>query len=213
MPKRVGVTYSNPNKIEPYEKALRAAHLEYALIDPKTDYDIDSLDGLLLTGGTDVNPSLYGQDRDPETEDPDDARDTLEKRLIEAALERDLPILAICRGMQILNVVHGGTLLQHIEGHRCPGVPEAHEVCVDRDTRLAAAVGAGAHPVNSRHHQAVGKLGAGLRISAKSPDGCIEALERDDKNFVLAVQWHPEDLIESHPTARRLFEEFAKALL
>ena len=212
MPKRVAVTYSNRDKLTPYEKALRTAQIEPVLIDPNAGLDIDSLDGLVLTGGTDVNPSLYGQDRDPGTEDPDDPRDTIEKRLIEAALQRDLPVLAICRGMQILNVVHGGTLLQHIEGHRCPGVPEAHQVSVDRDAKLADAIGAGTHPVNSRHHQAVDQLGAGLRISAKSPDGCIEALERDDKNFVLAVQWHPEDLVESHPAARRLFEAFAKAL-
>jgi putative glutamine amidotransferase len=212
MPKRVGVTYSNPKKIHPYIQALRTADVDYLLIDPNTSLDIGTLDGLLLTGGTDVNPSLYHQDRHPETEDPDDARDSMEKQLLESALERDLPILAICRGLQILNVVHGGTLLQHVEGHRYPGVADAHPISVEPGATLARAIGLGSHRVNSRHHQAVDKVGASLRVSAKSPDGCIEALERMDKDFVLAVQWHPEDLVANHDAARGLFQAFAKAL-
>jgi len=212
MPKRVGVTYSNPKKVEPYQEALRTAQLEYVLIDPNTEYEIGSLDGLLLTGGPDINPGLYHQDRHPETEDPNDARDALEKQLLESALERDLPILAICRGMQFLNIVHGGTLSQHVEGHRSPGVADAHPVTVEQDSELARVIGAGIHQVNSRHHQAIDKVGDSLRVSAKSPDGCIEALERIDKDFVVAVQWHPEDLIVTHAAARRLFQALAEAL-
>ena len=141
MPKRVAVTYRNLKKVEPYARALRSVGVEPVLIDPEVSLPIDGLDGLLLTGGTDLNPKLYHQDRHPAGDPPDDARDALELRLLGAALERDLPVLAICRGMQLFNIAHGGTLLQDVEGHRRPGVPEAHAVTVEAGARLAVAVG------------------------------------------------------------------------
>src|SRR5690242_20591772 len=128
MPKRVAVTYRNPKKVEPYAGALRLVGVESVLIDPDGPIPLDGLDGLLLTGGTDLNPKLYHQDRDQAGEEPDDARDALELGLLGEALKRDLPVLAICRGMQLFNVAHGGTLRQHVEGHRMPGVAEAHQV-------------------------------------------------------------------------------------
>ena|SRR5947207_581759 len=212
MPKRVGVTYSSRKKVEPYEKALRAVGIDPELIDPKTQRSIDGLDGLLLTGGTDLNPKLYHQDPHESSDAPDDARDALEQRLLVSALERDLPVLAICRGMQLFNVAHGGTLAQHIEGHRQPGVSEAHRIDVEAGTRLAEAIGPGPHAVNSRHHQIVDRVGSRLRVSARSGEGYAEALERSDRKFAVAVQWHPEDLVDSRPEAKRLFQAFADSL-
>jgi len=212
MPKRVAVTYRNLKKVEPYARALRSVGVEPVLIDPEASIPIDGLDGLLLTGGTDLNPKLYHQHRHPADDPPDDARDALELRLLASALERDLPVLAICRGMQLFNIYHGGTLLQDVEGHRRPGVPEAHAINVEAGARLAEAIGSGLHTVNSRHHQIVDGVGAGLRVSARSEEGYPEGLERIDRKFAVAVQWHPEDLVDSHADAKRLFVAFAGSL-
>jgi putative glutamine amidotransferase len=212
MPKRVGVTYRNAGKVAPYERALLAVGIEPVLIHPDTPSSLDGLDGLLLSGGTDVNPKLYGQARHEANDEPDDTRDALEQRLLASAMERDLPLLAICRGMQLFNVAHGGTLEQHVEDHRQPGVPEAHRIEVEPGTRLAEAIGPGSHLVNSRHHQIVSRIGGTLRISARSGEGYAEALERNDRRFAVAVQWHPEDLVDSQPEAKRLFAAFADSL-
>jgi putative glutamine amidotransferase len=162
--------------------------------------------GLVLAGGTDVDPGLYGAEADPLTEDPDKQRDAMEQRLLRQALERDLPVLAICRGMQLFNVTHrGGTLVQDIEGHKVA----LHDATIGDGTALAEIFGAGKRSLNSRHHQAVGMPGEGLIVSARAADGVIEALERRDRRFTLAVQWHPEDLM---PQDRALFEAFRNAL-
>jgi putative glutamine amidotransferase len=212
MPKRVGVTYRDAGKVAPYEKALRAVGLEPVRIHPDDSQPIEGLDGLLLTGGTDVNPKLFRQEPHEANDEPDDERDAMEKRLLESALEHDLPVLAICRGMQLFNVAEGGTLKQHVEGHVKRGVDEAHAICVETGTRLAKAIGPGTQLVNSRHHQIVDQAGDRLRISARSEEGYPEALEREDKKFAVAVQWHPEDLIENREEARRLFQAFADSL-
>jgi gamma-glutamyl-gamma-aminobutyrate hydrolase PuuD len=175
--------------------------------------------GLLLTGGTDVNPKIYGAVAQPETETPDDERDAVELELIAGALKNDLPILAICRGLQILNVFHGGTLIQHLpSAQRHVGRGEslstpAHEVSIERGTLLAGMSDAKQWQVNSRHHQAADRIGADLRISARdTEDGTVEALERPDKRFVVAVQWHPEDQVFEYPEELKLFQSFAEAL-
>lgn len=203
--KRAALTYRFDNKVAPYADALRGVGIEPVFVTP--DAPLESLGGmgLLLTGGVDLAPALYGAEAQPETEEPDLARDTLEQRLLREALDRDLPVLAICRGMQLFNVTHaGGTLLQHIEGHRAP-----HDLTIEAGTRLAAIFGAGTRHVNSRHHQAAGRVGERLLISARAQDGVIEALERADRRFAVAVQWHPEDLFTQE---RALFEAFASEL-
>ena len=212
MPKRVGVTYRDAAKVVPYEKALREVGIEPVRIRPGDSEPVEGLDGLLLTGGVDVNPRLFRQEPHEANDKPDDERDAMEQRLLESALDQDLPVLAICRGMQLFNVVHGGTIAQHVEGHRQPGVDEAHPIGVEAGTRLAQAIGPGPHLVNSRHHQIVDQTGDGLRVTARSEEGYPEALERDDKKFAVAVQWHPEDLVENHEEARRLFQAFADSL-
>jgi putative glutamine amidotransferase len=178
------------------------------------------LGGLLLTGGCDIDPRRYGQEPAPETQKPNPSRDRMEIGLLGEALDRDLPVLAICRGLQLFNVYHGGTLIQHLPGdpHRTRKPPAdlgkpVHEVSVAPDTRLAAILGEGRHSVNSRHHQAVDKLGTHLRISAKSVgDGIVEGLELPDKAFAVAVQWHPEDQARTDQTQLKLFQAFARAV-
>jgi putative glutamine amidotransferase len=216
----IGGSHWKPEYSLPYEKALCDAGIEPVLITPGMDIPPD-VAGLVLMGGSDVNPARFGETRVTETDDPDDARDDLECALIEDFLRRDLPLLAICRGLQILNVQQGGSLIQHLdstERHRVktpenPDLP-AHQVEVVPGTKLAMIVG---EPpileVNSRHHQAIGRLGECLRVSARDPDdGTIEAVERPDKRFVVGVQWHPENMSAADERQAKLFRTFAAVL-
>jgi gamma-glutamyl-gamma-aminobutyrate hydrolase PuuD len=159
---------------------------------------LEVLDGLLLSGGSDLDPEHYGQEAHPETKDVRSERDRVELALLTAALERDLPVLAVCRGSQILNVARGGDLVQHLpdvvghEQHKhTPGVFADHDVEVLEGTRLAALVGDRA-PVKSHHHQGFGRIGDGLVESALAEDGTVEAVEDPSKRFALGVLWHPE---------------------
>lgn len=216
---KAGLTFRSEHKAEPYAEALRRAGIEPILIAVDQPRSLAGMQGLLLSGGTDLNPARYGASPHPGNEIPDDARDELETRLLAEALAANLPVLAICRGMQLFNVAHGGTLIQHLENaaahqvHGSDPAQPAHPILVEPDSRLGAILGEGAHSVNSRHHQAVERVGAGLRVTARStPDGVIEALERDDRRFALAVQWHPEDQARRDAEQRKLFQAFAEAL-
>lgn len=216
MSKRVAVTFRNPEKAGPYMAAVESVGLAPVLISPNETASLESLDGLLLSGGADVDPVRYGRPRLHQTDQPDVARDDLECRLLQEALARDLPVLAICRGMQLFNVAHGGTLIQHLENsaaHRVrtadPALP-VHEVIVEPGSKLAGILGPGSYAVNSRHHQAIDRVGTDLKVSARSADGIIEALERPGSQFAIAVQWHPEDQT-GDPAQRRLFQAFAAA--
>ncbi|MGA2881261.1 MAG: gamma-glutamyl-gamma-aminobutyrate hydrolase family protein [Bryobacteraceae bacterium] len=214
---RVAVTFGNEIRVGPYEQALIEAGIQ-AVRNPDS---LDSLDGLLLSGGADINPKQYGQ-QNAGSDEVDDLRDELEIRLLQEALAADIPVLAICRGLQLFNVVSGGTLVQHLPSsdvHRQrpknaePGKhPAAHRVRVAANTRLAQIVGAGELEVNSRHHQAIDRLGEGLVVSATATDGVIEAIEKPEAAFAVAVQWHPEDRIFTSAADRKLFEAFAAAL-
>jgi putative glutamine amidotransferase len=210
---RAGIAFRNESKLGPYEQALRAVGIEPVRILLDAPPPIESLDGLVLAGGTDINPARYGQQPAPETDRPDDQRDEVETRLLQDALAQGIPVLAICRGMQLFNVVHGGTLIQHLPGHQLKQRDDiVHTVRVTPGTRLAAILGHGEHAVNSRHHQAVDRPGDGLIVSAIAPDGVIEALEKPGDSFAVAVQWHPEDRILASAADRKLFEAFAEAL-
>jgi putative glutamine amidotransferase len=215
--KSVLIPYRDPAKLKAYEAAARAGGLDPVsafVLKPPT---LDGMAGLLLMGGTDVNPKLYGASPAPEVDEPDDERDAVEWRLIDEALERDLPILAICRGMQMLNVHHGGSLRQHLGSPKHdPDFEDkstiAHEVTLEPESHLASIMGSERLRVNSRHHQAVDQIGEGLRVSARdSEDGTVEALEQPNRRFVIAVQWHPEDQVFSEAEQRKLFERFAHA--
>ncbi|MFF5252082.1 gamma-glutamyl-gamma-aminobutyrate hydrolase family protein [Streptomyces leeuwenhoekii] len=168
------------------------------------------LDGLVIAGGPDVEPSRYGAAPGPRTGPPDRARDAWELALIEAAWARGVPLLGICRGMQLLNVALGGTLVQHLDGHAGgPGVFGRHPVRPVPGTRYAAVVPEETS-VPAYHHQAVDRLGAGLVASAHAADGTVEAVELPSGPWVLGVQWHPE-MGEDVRVVRALVEAAAAA--
>ena len=192
-------------KRTPYRQALDRAGIQPV----ENVTTLAGLDGLLLAGGSDIDPARYGAPRQPETGEPDPDQDSLETVLLREALERDLPVLAICRGHQLLNVVLGGTLAQHIEGHRHPEQPDVHPITIVSPSRLRSILGVDEFVVNSRHHQGVDRLASGLEVVARAPDNVVEALELPGRRFVLAVQWHPEDRT-SGPDAK-LFEAFRDA--
>lgn len=209
--KRAVLAYRNEAKIAPYLEALRQVGIEPTPVTPAAPIASLGGKGLVLTGGADIDPSLYGEPLDPRADAPDRERDDLEQRLLREALSLDLPVLAICRGMQLFNVTHaGGSLVQHMEGHKLAN-NVTHEVEVGAGSRLAEILGGGRQAVNSRHHQAVADVGAQLRVSAKSLDGVIEALERPDLRFAIAVQWHPEYMLAAFPQQLRLFEAFRES--
>jgi putative glutamine amidotransferase len=157
------------------------------------------LDGLVFSGGSDLHPDLYEADPHPETTDVREERDRAELALLSAALERDMPVLAVCRGSQVLNVARGGDLVQHLpevvghERHKDkPGEFSDHEVRLDVETRVGGLLGERA-PVKSHHHQGFGRIGNGLREVGWADDGTVEALEDPSKRFVVGVLWHPEE--------------------
>jgi putative glutamine amidotransferase len=194
------------SKRSPYRKALDAANIRPV----ENITTVAGLDGLLLAGGSDVDPALYGAQPLPETDKPDCDRDSLETALLREALDRDLPVLAICRGLQLLNTALGGTLVQHIEGHRCPQQQAVHPITITPHSRLKSILEVDEYVVNSRHHQCVDHVASGLVVVARAPDNVVEALELPGRRFVLAVQWHPEDRTEG-PDAK-LFDAFRNAM-
>ena len=176
---------------------------------------LEVIDALILPGGGDVDPAHYGGDRHDANYGISPERDGFELGLARAALaRRDLPVLCICRGMQLVNVVLGGDLVSHIPdhfgdqvAHRHPELrPVPHPVKLDPTSRLAGILGDAELSVQSVHHQAVGRLGAGLRAVGWSPDGVIEAVESDQHPFLIGVQWHPELGALGDERQRRLFE-------
>ena len=156
------------------------------------------LDGLIITGGKDVDPARYGQERHPETDTPRTDRDAWENELLTAAIEMELPFLGICRGAQMLNVALGGTLNQHlpetlgVDRYRAgEGVFAVTDVEIDQGTAIGALVG-DSLAVKSYHHQSIADVAEGLRVTARSDDGTIQAVELEGVPFGLGVQWHPE---------------------
>ncbi|HEX5800851.1 MAG TPA: gamma-glutamyl-gamma-aminobutyrate hydrolase family protein [Gaiellaceae bacterium] len=184
-----------------YVEGIDAAGGRPLLVPPIADAvaeTLDALDGLLFSGGADLDPATYGHEPHPETSGVRPERDRAELALLTAALERDLPVLAVCRGSQLLNVARGGDLVQHLpevvgdEKHKhTPGVFADHAVSVEPESRLGAILGERA-PVKSHHHQGFGRLGAGLVPTAHAEDGTLEAVEDPSRRFALGVLWHPE---------------------
>jgi putative glutamine amidotransferase len=194
-------------RLDDYVESVRRAGGE-PLVLRNTDDPAEALarvDGLLLTGGLDVDPALYGE-TPHETTEVAAERDRFEVPLAQAAISRDVPLFAICRGVQVLNVAAGGSLVQDIPSavtsdlNHAIDIPKdhvAHQVHVRPGTRLADALGPAADldtcPVNSRHHQSVARVAPSFVVSAASPDGVVEAIERPGAAFCLGVQWHPEN--------------------
>jgi putative glutamine amidotransferase len=204
---------------EDYVKSVVVSEgLPYVLA-PVFDRDIpallDRLDGLVLTGGSDVDPSIYGEAPHPQLGPVFRERDDFELALCREALRRDLPILAICRGHQVLNVATGGTLIQDLPSQQSGGgvdhdpdterAERVHEVRIQDGCRLRRLLGQETVGVNSFHHQAIRDLGPGLVATAWSPDGVVEAVEEPSRRFVVGVQWHPESFWREAPGFRPLF--------
>ena len=185
-----------------YVRAVERAGARALLVPPSTDgieETLDALDGLVFSGGADVDPETYGADAHDETDGTRPERDAGELALLKAALARDMPVLAVCRGFQILNVARGGDLEQHVpdrvgsEAHReVKGVFSEHGVRVEGDSRLGSLLGDEVSGVKSHHHQGIGEVGEGLREVAWADDGTVEGLEDPDRRFALGVLWHPE---------------------
>jgi putative glutamine amidotransferase len=184
-----------------YVEMLERAGARALLVPPSEDgveETLDALDGLLLSGGADLDPDSYGSEPHPATAGTRPGRDRAELALLAGALARDLPVLAVCRGSQVLNVARGGDLVQHLpelvghEEHRAvPGVFSEHFVRTEAGSRVGELLGERV-PVKSHHHQGFGRVGAGLREVAWADDGTVEALEDTGRRFTVGVLWHPE---------------------
>ena len=195
-----------------YVRAVERAGGRAVLVPPDDEgieEVLDALDGLVFSGGNDMAPESYGAEADPATNGTNPARDRGELALLTAALERDLPVLAICRGVEVLNVARGGDLVQHLpdavghEEHRAVvGEFSEHAVRVDPSSRLGEVRG----PVKSHHHQGLGRIGEGLREVAWAEDGVVEAVEDPEKPFLVGVLWHPEAGDD-----KRLFEQLVES--
>jgi putative glutamine amidotransferase len=222
---RIGVTYWEDipgERIQYYLNRVGQAGGEAVRLNGP-DAKIDTLDGLIFTGGLDVEPERYGAERHPKVKHTSAERDEFELALLRQALAADLPVLAVCRGHQLLNVALGGQLLQHIESntHRADfkteGTPSSwHTVRVTPATKLHGIFNADQVEVNSRHHQAVTPdvIARDLEPSASSPDGLVEGVESRSHRWVIGVQWHPELPEPEHPgfaeRCRPLFEALVR---
>jgi len=223
----IGITVCR--KLEDYKQAILHVGGEVRIVDPSMSVEdaLKGVDGLMLTGGDDVEPSRYGETAHETIVEAEPGRDEFEIGLVAAARARDLPLFAICRGLQVLNVACGGTLVQDIPSQVKGALPHslkvppnesyslAHEVWLDKDTLLSRLMcerlsDADACEVNSRHHQAVKDLAQGFKVSATAPDGVVEAIEDPSARFCLGVQWHPENFWRTGEF-RPLFEAFVEA--
>ena len=199
-----------------YYDSLKRAGARHIIVDG--DHLPGAVQGLVLAGGVDVNPKLYGEKAGPKTDKPNIERDHQELSLLEQAVERDIPVLCICRGHQLLNVFFGGSILQDIkgEGHKWNDddmlTSRYHEVNVAGGIAASVYGHEATIRVNSRHHQGVtsDRVATGLEVTATSHDGFVEALESSENRWVLGVQWHPERP-EMHPDADSLWHAFVQA--
>ena len=178
-----------------------------------------SIDGLLLTGGIDINPKLYGQQPHPKIDKIDDKRDHVELAFLKQAIKNTLPIFGVCRGCQLINVLQGGSLFQHIFDmpnqidHRVPPkLTQSHEVSINPECQLAGIYEEVTTQAISWHHQAIDALGDGLIVTAKAEDGIIEAIEMPAyEGWLIGVQYHPESCPDEYPQQAKLFRAFVDA--
>jgi putative glutamine amidotransferase len=207
-PRKPVIGITTCSRLDDYVESVRRAGGDPLVLDwaGSVDDALAKSDAVLLTGGPDVDPVRYSAEPHPETKPAQAERDRFELELASKALQHDTPLLGICRGMQVLNVAAGGTLVQDIPTElrttvshdvKNPKDALAHRVTVQPLTRLARLLGTTDVAVNSRHHQAVRTTGNGLVVTAVAPDGVVEAIERPDSRFCVAVEWHPENFVAS----------------
>ena len=210
MKPRIGITSEHGVPVVEYEAAVQAAGGDAVRLLPEDDAAVlETLDGIVFSGGEDVDPRRYGQAAHPRTETASTGRDEFEIALVRAAFERGVPALAICRGVQVANVAFGGSLHQHVpetygdaiahqpqvDGKTFRGLIDAHRVFVEPDSRLAELAGPELI-TGSRHHQSLDRIGEPFRVVARTSDGVVEALEAPAApHFWLGVQWHPESTV------------------
>jgi putative glutamine amidotransferase len=205
-----------------YVEAIRRAGGIPLLIppgEPNLDALLSAIDGLILAGGGDLDPELYEGSQHETIYMVDDERDLTELRMAAAVVARDVPTLGICRGVQVINVALGGTLIEHLPdvvgeavAHRAPPrLPTNHGVRLDPDSHLATILQTDEIDSASWHHQALRRLGDGLRVVAWAPDGTVEAVEMPGHPWLYAVQWHPELTAAHDPVQQRLFDTFVDA--
>lgn len=210
-----------------YVRAISRAGAAPVLIPHVTDEPrlralYERLDGLLFSGGGDVDPAHFGERVHEKCRTIEPRRDENELMLARWAMDEGKPLLAICRGIQVLNVALGGSLYQDIQAQIpgaerhdwSPGFPRDHRphiVTIAPDSRLAAIVEETEMPVNSLHHQSLKSIAPGLTVTARTPDGIVEAVEGVDHPFAVAVQWHPEELAENDPRAQHIFDALVEA--
>ena len=220
------IAVSQNRRITDYLESVRRSGgepVEFAPGQESAEAIVSRVQGVMLTGGGDVDPALYGEAAHPTFEASEPGRDVFEMALARAAIAADVPLLAICRGMQVLNVAMGGTLVQDIPSEiagalthsiREPRFHIAHEVWVTKDTRLwtimADKLDGESLQVNSRHHQAAKRIADGFEVNATAPDGVVEGIERPASRFCVAVQWHPENFWRTGEF-RPLFEHFIES--
>lgn len=204
-----------------YVKSLERAGAEVCWIEleepEKAAEQAAKCDGLLLPGGADVDPVLYGQERIEACGKPNELRDKAEPIILKRFYETGKPIFGICRGIQLINVVFGGTLIQDIKPTQKQKHSDflnraryTHEVVIKDDSELYNIIGSKNIPVNSMHHQAIDRVADGFKVSAVSDDGFIEAIEKEDYDFFIAVQWHPEHMSKKFDLQQKLFDEFVR---
>ena len=217
----IGITPCS--RLPDYVESVRRAGGDARVLSADHPASLEGLDGILFTGGDDIDPAYYREPRHPKTYTPDAARDAFELALAGLALTHDTPVLAVCRGLQVINVAAGGTLIQDIVSevdealsHQidAPLYAIAHEVWVARGSRLASVMqeqlaDGEVLQVNSRHHQSIKQTAEGFDVCGTAPDGIIEAIERPSSRFCIAVQWHPENFWRTGEF-RSLFEGFVK---
>ena len=204
-----------------YAEAVRRAGAIPVIVAPQpenADELMAALDGVLLAGGFDCDPALYGEERHETVETMDERRQPNDMALAEAARRHGVPTLGICLGLQMMNVAAGGSLIQDIDSQHDTEIQHAsipedrarHDVIIEQGTQLAGVLPAGEYNVNSSHHQAIRNVGEGLRVTAHAPDGIVEGLEDPRHPFYLGVQWHPEDMT-GETSATTLFAAFIDA--
>ncbi|MBB6450417.1 putative glutamine amidotransferase [Geomicrobium halophilum] len=188
----------------------------------KIEKMVEAIDGLLVTGGGDIDPTLFGEEPHPELREISPLRDRFEMEIIQACLDKDIPILALCRGCQMLNIAAGGDMYQDIytqktnqllqHQQRAPRSHGSHYIEVNEGSKLAKIVESTRYKVNSFHHQAVRSMAEGFKVVGTASDGVIEAFESERHSFVIGVEWHPENMaIAEDVYSKRLFNAFVKA--